>query len=182
VVLQEQSQIPGFPQDQSDFRASRRAAEDLDDRIEASGAQTLLLLTWGRRAGDEANRERFPDFTTMQAALTDGYLAYRDATSTEARPTWIAPAGPAFARVYAATLADAASPQLIIADLCSNSAKIRAPFFLAAEAAGMLHHFVGGGTDAVLDESWRDAAVLDDAFERNARDFAADWVEAGNHC
>ena len=110
VVLQEQSQIPGFPQDQSDFRASRRAAQDLDERVEASGAQTLLLLTWGRRAGDEANRERFPDFTTMQAALTDGYLAYRDATSTEARPTWIAPAGPAFARVYAATLTAGEEP------------------------------------------------------------------------
>jgi hypothetical protein len=110
VVLQEQSQIPGFPQDQSDFRASRRAAADLDDRVETAGARTVFLLTWGRRLGDESNRERFPDFATMQAALTEGYLAYRDATSTEARPTWIAPAGPAFARVHADVLAAGEDP------------------------------------------------------------------------
>jgi hypothetical protein len=110
VVLQEQSQIPGFPQDQSDFRASRRAAADLDDRVETTGAHTVFLLTWGRRLGDESNRERFPDFATMQAALTEGYLAYRDATSTAARPTWVAPAGPAFARVHADALAAGEDP------------------------------------------------------------------------
>ena len=52
---------------------------------------------------------------------------------------------------------------------------------VAAEAAGVFHHFVGGGADAVFDESGRDAAVLHDAFERDARDLPADRIEAGNH-
>ena len=52
---------------------------------------------------------------------------------------------------------------------------------VAAEAAGVLDDFVAGETDAVFDERRRDAAVLDDAFQRDAGDLAADRVEAGNH-
>lgn len=105
VFLQEQSQIPGFPRDNSQWIASRDAAAALDDLAEARGAETFFLLTWGRRAGDDTNPDLYPDFPTMQAALTDGYTAYRDATSTAARPTWIAPVGPAFSAVYAESAA-----------------------------------------------------------------------------
>lgn len=101
VILQEQSQIPGFPEGQADIEASVGAAGDLDDIAESTGAQTVFLLTWGRRAGDPDNDWLYPDFETMQALLTAGYTRYRDTTSTAARPTWIAPAGPAFARVFA---------------------------------------------------------------------------------
>lgn len=110
VVLQEQSQLPGFPQVQGEFRQSLEAAATLDDLAEARGAQTLFLLTWGRRDGDATNAARFPDFPTMQAHLAEGYLAYRDTTSTPQRPTWIAPAGPAFARVYEAEVAAGRDP------------------------------------------------------------------------
>ena len=53
---------------------------------------------------------------------------------------------------------------------------------VAAEAARVLYHFVGGVADAVLDESRRNAAIFHDAFECDTRDLASDRVEAGNHC
>jgi len=46
----------------------------------------------------------------------------------------------------------------------------------------MFYHFIGSGANAVLNEAWRDAAVLHDAFERDAGDLTSDWIEAGNHC
>jgi hypothetical protein len=101
VILQEQSQIPGFPEGQADIEASVVAAGELDDVAEAAGAQSVFLLTWGRRAGDADNEWLYPDFETMQGLLSAGYARYRDTTSTTDRPTWIAPAGPAFARVHA---------------------------------------------------------------------------------
>lgn len=110
VVLQEQSQIPGFPSTQGEYRTSVAAAVSLDDLAEARGAGTIFLNTWGRRDGDTQNAERFPDFPTMEAHLEEGYRAYRDATSTDTRPTWVAPAGPAFARVYANVLAEGGDP------------------------------------------------------------------------
>ena len=100
VVLQEQSQIPGFPRGQIDWIDSRDSAVGLNSLIEPTGAHTMFFVTWGRRDGDSRNLGRFPDFRTMQGLLTDGYLAYREATSTEARPTFAAPVGPAFELVY----------------------------------------------------------------------------------
>lgn len=122
VVLQEQSQIPGFPTTNTEYRASVDAAVALDDLAEARGAQVFFLNTWARRDGDAQNADRFPDFLTMEAHLEAGYLEYRDRTSTAERPTWIAPAGPAFARVHAGVLAaggDPASPESDFARLYS---------------------------------------------------------------
>ena len=97
VVLQDQSQVPGFPQSNATWRASKQAAADLDALIEAHGAETVLMLTWGRRDGDAQNPERYPDFQTMQDLLTEGYLAY--AEGIERRVT-VAPVGHAFAWVH----------------------------------------------------------------------------------
>lgn len=100
VILQEQSQIPGFPASTADFAASLEAAEALDEIAAAHGAATVFYLTWGRESGDPTNPDIYPDFVTMEARLEAGYAAYRDATSAAERPTWIAPVGPAFAAVY----------------------------------------------------------------------------------
>ena len=102
VILQDQSQIPGFPASNPEYRQSLESAVALDDLIEAKGAATVLLLTWGRRDGDATNPERFPDFATMEAYLEEGYRGYQEAIATAERPVDIAPAGPAFALVYAA--------------------------------------------------------------------------------
>jgi hypothetical protein len=76
-------------------------AESLNTLIADGEAETVFFLTWGRREGDSTNASLYPDFETMQERLTDGYLAYQEATSSKKRPTWIAPVGPAFARVHA---------------------------------------------------------------------------------
>ena len=77
VILQEQSQIPGFPHSSADGRDSLAAGGALDDLAEAQGADTVLLMTWGRRLVDADNPDLYPDFRTMQDALADGYLTYR---------------------------------------------------------------------------------------------------------
>lgn len=100
VILQEQSQIPGFPEDDPYYVASLEAAGSLNATAAAHGAQTVFYLTWGRESGDSGNPELYPDFLTMEARLEEGYARYRDATSTSERPTWVAPVGPAFAWVY----------------------------------------------------------------------------------
>jgi hypothetical protein len=101
VVLQDQSQIPGFPEGNPELAASRAAAVTLDGYAAATGAQTLFLMTWGRRDGDSTNAQRYPDFPTMQGYLDAGYLDYVARASEDGTPAWVAPAGRAWARVYA---------------------------------------------------------------------------------
>lgn len=110
VFLQEQSQIPGFPEDQADRVASVDAAVALDGYAAATGAQTMFVMTWGRREGDDTNPDIYPDFQTMQVALGNGYLAYVEAASADGTPAYVAPAGLAFARVYDDVLGDGGDP------------------------------------------------------------------------
>lgn len=100
VFLQEQSQIPGFPASSSYVTESVAAAQGLDGLIAAKEAETVFLMTWGRRNGDSQNPDRYPDFSTMQGHLTEGYLRYQAETATPDRPTWVAPVGLAFAYVH----------------------------------------------------------------------------------
>jgi hypothetical protein len=75
VVLQEQSQIPGFPADEPAAVASRAAAVALGERARACGAEPVLFETWGRRDGDADNPGLFPDYPTMQDRLDEGFEA-----------------------------------------------------------------------------------------------------------
>jgi hypothetical protein len=70
VVLQEQSLVPAFAPARTAgmYPAVRR----LTRSIRSLGAEPVLLLTWGRREGIADHG--FPDFPSMQAALTEGYL------------------------------------------------------------------------------------------------------------
>lgn len=68
VVLQDQSQTPAvFP------KRFREAAIDLDKLIDEAGAKTVFYETWGRRDGDKQNRDKFPDYESMQKDLSDSY-------------------------------------------------------------------------------------------------------------
>jgi hypothetical protein len=100
VVLQDQSQVPGFPDTESMWMASRDGAIVLNDLVAAAGAQTMFFLTWGRRDGDSMNEWLYPDFSAMQERLNLGYSAYASATTTEERTVWIAPVGPAFQVIH----------------------------------------------------------------------------------
>lgn len=74
VVLQEQSQLPAFPEGQ---RAGLMdpAVKKLAAAARAAGAQPVLFLTWGRKDGDRQNASRFPGdtYAAMQKRLTQGY-------------------------------------------------------------------------------------------------------------
>lgn len=111
ALLQEQSQIPGFYGEDPVWEESATAAAQLDAWLGAKGAQTWLLLTWGRRDGDSTNPGLYPDFPTMQDELTEGTLAYQARLSTAERPVWVAPAGLAFARLYEEALARGEDPR-----------------------------------------------------------------------
>lgn len=110
-ILQEQSQIPGFYGEDPYWETSAASAGQLNDWLAARGAGTLLLMTWGRRDGDVDNLWLYPDFPTMQAQLTEGYLAYQSRLSTPERPVWIAPAGLAYEAVYDAAITMGEIPQ-----------------------------------------------------------------------
>lgn len=99
VVLQEQSQIPSFPEPQR-VRTMIPAAERLAAEIRKANAEPLFYLTWGRRDGDTQNVPE-DTFERMQERLREGYAAA--ARACDAR---IVPAGEAWARVRKADRPD----------------------------------------------------------------------------
>jgi len=111
VVLQEQSQIPAW-HDQlvQDWYDSLNGAQGLNGMVEAAGAQTVFLMTWGRREGDSGAPELFPDYMTMQSALAEGYGKYAELLSTSDRPVLIAPAGLAFQTIWEDAVAEGKDP------------------------------------------------------------------------
>ena len=110
VVLQDQSQIPGFPRNQNEWIASKDGAVELAEVIEDNGGETVLMMTWGRRDGDSNNAWRFPDFSTMQDELESGYLDYRDNISANGGNAWVAPVGLAFEHIHDKIVAEGGTP------------------------------------------------------------------------
>ena len=190
VVLQEQSQIPGFPEVHAEVAASRGAAVELDRVVAAHSAETVFLATWGRRDGDTRNAERFPDFQTMNGLLLDGYLAYAEAATGEGRLGTLAPAGLAFAEVWASDTAAGREPTAEGSDFhalyeAEGSHPSAWGTYLAAltlsvsvsgwPATGSAPpaEVLGGERGAVM-QAAADAAVLADPFAVPLR-FARDW-------
>lgn len=100
VVLQDQSQVPGFPRTNSDWLASMNGAVGLSGAIEDEGSESVLLMTWGRRNGDATNPVLYNNFTAMQDRLESGYIDYRDNMTAAGSTVWIAPVGLAFALIH----------------------------------------------------------------------------------
>lgn len=105
VVLQEQSQTPGFGNTKYDYwyNKSRDAAVGLDKHINekgSAGAGTIFFMTWGHRDGARHNPDLYPDFLTMNAKIKAGYEGYVKATTGDSRTSRAAPVGPAFERIY----------------------------------------------------------------------------------
>jgi hypothetical protein len=90
VVLQEKSWLLSFPEEQWG-RSTYPFARDLHGKIAASGARTLLFMTWGYALGD---RRTVPHdtYAEMQMRLAEGYS--RLGAELGAR---VAPAGLAWA-------------------------------------------------------------------------------------
>lgn len=100
VVLQEQSQIGGFPDGYAERTASVAAARELAALATARGAEVVLYLTWGRARGDELNPGLFGTFTAMQDRLDAGYLAMADVLRADGAAVRVAPVGGAFRIVH----------------------------------------------------------------------------------
>jgi hypothetical protein len=101
VVLQEQSQISGFPESNAERMNSLRGASMLASLARAKGIDVVLYLTWGRERGDETNPGLFPSFTVMQDRLDEGYRAMAARLRSEGSHVRIAPVGAAFRVVHA---------------------------------------------------------------------------------
>ena len=101
VVLQEQSQTPGFfVVGDALYDASFDGAYSLNEKIKALGSETWFLMTWGRKNGDSGNDWLYGDYLAMQDCLEQGYLNYQNALSTPERAVYVAPAGRAWRLVY----------------------------------------------------------------------------------
>ena len=111
VIVQDQSQIPGFYRTNSDWLASKNGSIHLADRIDSEGAAMMLMMTWGRRNGDAMNPTLYPNYTVMQDRLEDGYIDYRDniSLSTSAE-IYIAPVGLAFKHIHDSIVASGGNP------------------------------------------------------------------------
>ncbi len=99
VVVQEHSQIPGLPMDHPHYRSSLDAMSELARLIGSRRAKIVLFLTWGRRTGDPANPDVYPDYPMMQARLQMGYEALAEHASMEGVEVYVAPVGLAFSSV-----------------------------------------------------------------------------------
>jgi len=92
VVLQEQSQMPSLTE--PFVKRFMDGAMKLDERIRASGAKTVLFMTWGRRDGDKRNKQLNPTFEAMQAKLSKNYRAAAEKLNAR-----VAPIGDVFAEI-----------------------------------------------------------------------------------
>jgi hypothetical protein len=110
VMLQEQSEIPGFGLYNAERMASMTAVVQLSGDAVATGATPVLMMTWGYRTGDPYNASIYPDFPTMEWLLEQGYQQMADAVAEAGYPVRLAPIGPAFQAVYSLDVAAGRSP------------------------------------------------------------------------
>jgi len=106
IVLQDQSQMPGF-YPSGYWSQSLWGAQTI---VGLTDATSVYFMTWGYRNGDSYNPSLYPNYVTMQNELEQGYQAYSRQTSTPDRLTYIAPVGLAFKHIYYEVLASGSSP------------------------------------------------------------------------
>lgn len=92
VVLQEQSQIPSFP-DNDFYNICYPYAQQLCQMINqyCSDAQTVFYMTWGRKYGDQQNCQIFPPLCTYEGMDSLLYLRYM--IMAEDNDAWVSPVG-----------------------------------------------------------------------------------------
>lgn len=94
LILQDQSQTPALPGINKTFHQSvddfYKLIESLDKK-----PKIFLYMTWGRRDGDARNIKIFPDFISMQKALTENYRKAARKIQAE-----VVPVGLGFKNIY----------------------------------------------------------------------------------
>ena len=100
VVLQDQSQVPGFYRNNTYWIDSKDGAVGFGNAIDDEGSEAVLFMTWGRRNGDPTNPMLYSNFTVMQERLEQGYIDYRDNMTAAGSTAWVAPVGLAFKHIH----------------------------------------------------------------------------------
>ena len=71
-MLQNQSKLPALQKQYARF-FFHDTVDTFTEIIRDAEAEPMLYITWGRRDGDNQNRDIFPDYDTMQQKLLRGY-------------------------------------------------------------------------------------------------------------
>lgn len=111
IVVQEQSQIPGFPNEWPDKIAMYNGAGILHKYMQGTNATLMVMMTWGYVDGDPTNRDIYPDYPTMQQRLRDGYGFLAAHMSNLGRQVYVAPVGLGFQLVYDDVVAAGRDPR-----------------------------------------------------------------------
>ncbi len=92
VVLQEQSQLPSFPDEQF-YNESYPYAQHLCEMVRQYNpeAKIVFYMTWGRKNGDQLNCENFPPLCTYEGMDSLLYLRYM--IMAENNHTLVSPVG-----------------------------------------------------------------------------------------
>lgn len=110
VILQDQSQVPGFNRTETSWIEDKDAAILLADAIESESSESVLMMTWGRRNGDPLNPTIYSNFTMMQDRLEQGYIDFHDNMTVQGRDVWIAPVGLAFKHIHDSIQSSGSNP------------------------------------------------------------------------
>jgi len=86
VVLQEQSEVPSIQSSRT--QEMYPAARVLVDDVRQAGAVPILFITWAHRDGLPANG--MPDYASMQAQISNGYLVTAQALNSPVAPVGVA--------------------------------------------------------------------------------------------
>jgi hypothetical protein len=101
VVLQEQSQLGGFPIQFPDRADSVAGATGLAGLARANGAFVVLYLTWGYEHGDPSNDAiDYETYAGMQRRLDEGYVSLAAKLSEQLGDVRLAPVGGGFRIMY----------------------------------------------------------------------------------
>lgn len=150
VILQDQSQVPGFYRTNSNWIASKDGAVNFAQAVEDEGGESILFMTWGRRNGDATNPALYSNFTVMQERLEHGYIDYRDNMTATGAEVWIAPVGLAFKHIHDDVMAGGINASLsgnLFYDLYTNDGSH--PSLLGSYLAACVMHATMTGESPV---------------------------------
>ncbi len=174
VVLQEQSQMPAFPQSQVQIEVYPYSTI-LDSLIHAndSCSETVFYMTWGRKNGDASNCASYPPICTyegMQQGLRESYLAMGQMNNAS-----VAPVGMAWKKI----IADSLSFDLYQSD--ESHPSVYGTYLTACVFYSIIYQkspvgasYIGGVTDTSI------ALLLQQTAEFIVFDSIALWMESGN--
>ncbi len=110
VIFQEQVEIPGLPTFEMEKNRSLESALQLGQLAHETGADVMVLETWGNAFDPEDPTNPYPEFPEMQTHLSVAAVDIVDTLIENDIPAVIAPAGEAFLIVYNDVISSGGNP------------------------------------------------------------------------